>query len=449
MGGTGAGADAAQSSPSLHKPGTINVFDFLVDDDTPNASRTNIVSIEPPPSDVLQETAAPNDTGRQLRTMAQGNESRETFGESRYAENGFHYGQGPVPAFGAAERHLYLTPAPHKESTTGPHSRSGENSKDRKRKRVQVEDLHITTSRMLDQDDEIMTDAPPVLHSGLTGGLNRLMSRPDFPPEYPPSPDYSSSDGGGGGDDMEPSPGSPLKRTKRRSLIRNPIMALVPARRRSSVPQTGDGHNHSNHKLPRHHRSGRHHRDHEHHRRSRHRHERDADDDSDRLSPPPPSRKIKAIKYRSTEVERRRAQSHGNDHSNNGNHNNGVEQPRKNSRQHRHQSHDDAPQQASQLVLYRSHADLFLSFVKKGPESEKGCSINKALKRYHREVGTPRGHDEKELWKSLRLRRNERGEIVLFAAPSNGTATNSTAAARTNITDGGDDDDGSGSGSDY
>jgi cell growth-regulating nucleolar protein len=55
--------------------------------------------------------------------------------------------------------------------------------------------------------------------------------------------------------------------------------------------------------------------------------------------------------------------------------------------------------------------------VRKGPESEKGYSINKALKRWHRDVGSGSGskHDEeKELWKSLRLKRNERGEVVVF-----------------------------------
>ena len=54
----------------------------------------------------------------------------------------------------------------------------------------------------------------------------------------------------------------------------------------------------------------------------------------------------------------------------------------------------------------------------KGPESESGCSVNKALKRYHRErgekVGAEKQVEEKELWKSLRLRRNERGEVVVM-----------------------------------
>jgi cell growth-regulating nucleolar protein len=65
----------------------------------------------------------------------------------------------------------------------------------------------------------------------------------------------------------------------------------------------------------------------------------------------------------------------------------------------------------------RIRAESFLSVVKKGPESEKGYSVNKALKRWHRDAGTGSGakhEEEKELWKSLRLKRNDRGEVVIF-----------------------------------
>jgi cell growth-regulating nucleolar protein len=68
-------------------------------------------------------------------------------------------------------------------------------------------------------------------------------------------------------------------------------------------------------------------------------------------------------------------------------------------------------------VTYKSRADLFMSFITKGPDSERGCSINKVLKRFHRERdvrGEAKEDEDKELWKSLRLRRNDRGEIVLF-----------------------------------
>ena len=79
----------------------------------------------------------------------------------------------------------------------------------------------------------------------------------------------------------------------------------------------------------------------------------------------------------------------------------------------------EADNASGQLVVFKPRADLFLSFVNKGPDSERGCSMNKALKRFHRERTSTGGSlgkslEEKELWRSLRMRRNERGEIVLF-----------------------------------
>jgi len=66
----------------------------------------------------------------------------------------------------------------------------------------------------------------------------------------------------------------------------------------------------------------------------------------------------------------------------------------------------------------RELGESFLGLVTKGPESERGMSMNKVLKRYHREKDfqTDREKEEgdKELWKSLRLRRNEKGEVVVF-----------------------------------
>ncbi|KAJ5677233.1 uncharacterized protein N7477_002866 [Penicillium maclennaniae] len=80
--------------------------------------------------------------------------------------------------------------------------------------------------------------------------------------------------------------------------------------------------------------------------------------------------------------------------------------------------------------LQREMATHFLSLVSK--DSERGCSVHKALKRFHRDLsdeydanrGLDQGRsradrerredDEKDLWRSLRLRRNDRGEIVVF-----------------------------------
>ena len=53
-------------------------------------------------------------------------------------------------------------------------------------------------------------------------------------------------------------------------------------------------------------------------------------------------------------------------------------------------------------------------------EEDKSMSMDKALKRYHRmraeAGGAGKAVEEKELWKALRMKRNDRGEIVLFFA---------------------------------
>ena len=285
--------------------------------------------------------------------IANANASQETFGESRYGETGFHYGEGPVPT-AQAVGHVYETPAPRRERDRGRRrddDATRDRKKDNKRKRVHIDDLDLTSTRRRSGGDEIMTDAPPELHSGLTGGLNRLLSRPA---DYPPSPDYS------GGDGADPSPGSPLKRSKHSRAEKGDSTALVTTRPSKSSSRDRDGV-----------------RVHKRHRKRRHRHHQDDDGSLER-----PARALKAIEYPVAE----------NGH---------------------------AVTTVNQLVVYRTRAELFMSFVNKGPDSAKGCSVNKALKRYHRErgdigMGLGKAEEEKELWKTLRLRKNERGETVVF-----------------------------------
>ena len=220
-------------------------------------------------------------------------------------------------------------------------------STDKKRKRLQVEELDLTAARRPSQepDDAIMSDAPPaVLHSGLTGGLNRLLSKSKFPP----SPDYSND------------PPSPVKRSKQISTSQELVvkdyrerskpsssLAVTKVRKRRTSDES----------RPRKKKHRTHHHEDSHHHRER-------------------STKQKAIEYQST-------------------------------------SNEDSQQQ---LVVFKSRAELFMSFVTKGEESKSGMSMHKALKRYHRERGRTnvREEEEKELWKGLRMKRNERGEVVVF-----------------------------------
>lgn len=314
-----------------------NVFDFLVQSETPNASRLELSAPEPMPMiEDVPESREPQSRDLVRIRFDEANESVTNFIE---------YGNGPVSS------NIYETPAPKAERERKKEKKEREahreEKKDKKRKRLHVE-THDLNSR---GGDEVMTDAPPVLHSGLTGGLNRLLSRPSV---FPPSPDYS-------GDAGEPSPGSPLKKTKhstkRGRSISNNLMSLIANPMGSSREQSRE---HSEDRPRRKHRK----------------HREDSERPSRKMIEYLPQNGDGAVKVADEEVQ-------------------------------------------NQMVVYQPRGETLLSFINKGPESERGLSMNKALKRYHRERAATgstlsRAEEEKELWKSLRMKRNEVGEIVLF-----------------------------------
>jgi len=306
------------------------------------------------------------------RSSYSSRDERDMDYDDSYDAKGYSYGEVPVPIIHPT---AYETPAPkprqnglnrdsYHEVEIEPRSQK---STDKKRKR-QIEDLDLTQARRPSQElDEVMLDAdagPPVLHSGLTGGLNRLLSKSKFPP----SPDYSGSDG------TEPSPVSPVKRPKQQITVEKR------GRTSSALVRVRKIRRPSDESRPR-----KHHRSHKHDRHSDETHHSHAHAHV-RTHSERPKRALKTIEYP------------GHSHSNN-------------------TSQEDERQQ--QLVLYRTRAELFMSFVTKGPESDKGCSVHKALKRYHRErgetgLGLGKVEEEKELWREVRLRRNERGEVVVI-----------------------------------
>ena len=349
---------AAPTPPSAVPAKPVNVFDFLVAEETPNASR---VSLGGSNEQMRMVDHAPSvfEPGRQ--PMLEGPEDDQIHD---YDQNGFSYGTDPVRA---ANITSYQTPAPKSRHQNGAHdpvhelsANSTTRSTDKKRKR-QIEDLDLTQARRPSQElDEDMPDGssdPPILHSGLTGGLNRLLSKPHFPP----SPSYS------GGDAKPPiihtiTPANRTRSTgeKDKEKARGRATASSALVRVRKVRRTSDE------SRPR-----------KHHRSHKHGHVEHVSEK--------PKKVLKSIEY---------PQSHSQSTN----------------------SHEDSQ---NQLVVFRTRAELFMSFVTKGPESESGCSLNKALKRYHRErgergLGLGKQEEEKELWKSLRLRRNERGEIVLI-----------------------------------
>jgi cell growth-regulating nucleolar protein len=312
----------APTPPSAVEPeGHVNVFDFLVANPTPTASHVSLPATAP--IQLSEDTQL-------VRFDPEANGIADTFEEQAAM---VQYGAGPVPTH-------FETPAP-KAARRKVKDTDKEAKKDKKRKR-----LHIET-------DHIMTDAPPVLHSGLTGGMNRLMSRPTV---FPPSPDYS-------GGDVAETPASPLKKTKSKhhkssratETLSNSLMAMIAA---GSKPKASKKRT-----------------------------------------------KTKSSSTPSKPKKKRTAKT--------------LEAPKEQKLLEFRPGSKDGKEENGALVVYKPPAQQFLSFVTKGPESERGCSVNKALKRYHRErsaagSGASKLMDEKELWRSLRMKKNDRGEIVLF-----------------------------------
>jgi cell growth-regulating nucleolar protein len=296
----------APTPPAAVEDDNVNVFDFLVaTGQTPNASNTNLVREQ-----------------KELEPSENTSLVRYEYNAEEYLDPSSILGDAePLVQYGAGS---YETPAPIK---TDRKKRDGEKS-DKKRKRLHVEV----------PGDQVMTDAPPVLHSGLTGGLKGLM-------KLPPSP------GDSGADANDPLPTSPLKKSKSKhskhhGQVSNSIFGMMTS--------------HS-------------------------------------------SSKSKS-KKRKTSTKKSSSRHHR----------------EKSPKLLENGSRDTKNNEEGQMILFKPHADLFMDFVNKGPESERGCSMNKVLKRFHRErqaagSNMSKHMEEKELWRSIRLRRNEQGEIVLFS----------------------------------
>ncbi|KAF1815767.1 hypothetical protein P152DRAFT_196127 [Eremomyces bilateralis CBS 781.70] len=493
--------------------------------------------------------------------------------QREYESSGFGYGAAPVPptfdrfdSYGTlppypnghshdlppppsartpgapAINYKYVTPAPaHHRTKSLDHDTPSTSTTKKKRKRAPVEDLDLSarqhhhahsgpTSAALPHTADIhMADAleaTPGLHTGLTGGLSRLLHRHEFPgsPDYPrgavqdsplsPMKRAKQADGGFMSEEVRKSrawrererdreAGMEEEKAKGKSsrLVRDVAQRRAEREQRkekekekdkdkdkdkergrsrvtdtirritsgssaqtnatASTGVTADGalvmvRKHKTHlERERRRRSESSdtdsEREHDRERRSR-RKQRRAIKENGYDSDGRPTRKLKAIEYhrdRSRSAERDAgamvlhphgvagmgvAQTNGS-----GDRNGAATGVRKDG---------EAAQRLTSLFPTASaRQEMFLGFVTKGPGSERGCSVNKALKRWHREryerwyqmgsnghgsghgsghgeegngVGREgrtllsKGDEEKELWRGLRLRKNERGEVVVF-----------------------------------
>lgn len=343
----------APSPPPSAAAQPVNVFDFLVGEATPNASR---VSLGGSHEQMCMVDHAPPLFNKSLSS------SPESAHADNYNTHGYAYGTAPMQSH---SYDTYRTPA-SKPVRRSHHAHSG--STDKKRKR-QVEELDLSrASRSSAEVDDEMVDATgpdhPILHSGLTGGLNRLLAQTSA--NFPPSPDYS-------GDAAAPDP-SPLSPAKRKRATTSSTLGISTGNGILTVEKRG-------------------------------RRRPGATNHAGQLV------KVRKVRRSSDESRpRKRSTAH---------HRSEGSPPVPKQIEYHPARHDGSPAGRAEnaMVVYRSRAELFLSLVSKGPDSEHGYSINKALKRYHRERGSVRdikADEEKELWKSLRLKRNERGEVVVF-----------------------------------
>jgi len=203
----------APSPPSAapdFDPESVNVFDFLDNSQTPNASRLDLSASEPTPmvedtpenSDEYEDDEDEDEDEDELEDELEDEPKDEEEDEDEDVE----FNDGALVPYTTFNPE-FETPIATYE-TPMPLTRTKKEAKpsDKKRKHLHVETQDLDASPGRDSEDALMTDAPPVLHSGLTGGLRGLLARPSV---FPPSPDYS-------GDAAEPdqSPGTPLKRTK-------------------------------------------------------------------------------------------------------------------------------------------------------------------------------------------------------------------------------------------
>ncbi|KAF9883987.1 hypothetical protein FE257_002428 [Aspergillus nanangensis] len=405
---------------------SVNVFDFLVTGQTPNASK---VSLGGSKEQMTMKDHAPSvfESSKALSTGADG-ENQDY--DVAYEENGYSYGSGPIPPslYPNKDSNIsmeFMTPAPKKKkdrSRTANGQASATTSDKKRKRRTEEHDNEGADTPMMEAPSSVLNHpGTPMLHSGLTGGLNRLMRSPSLDAENDPT-ELSRR--------RYQDPSSPIKRTRRDDKdangdpglgisMKNRAERLVSSMFGGSVASTGSGHSNgaSNKTIVRTRRRG------------------SSDDEQDSVEI---RRSKKTAKVRGANGQVVSAD------------------PRKSKRKSSTQTDGDRPSQRQkqieypgsqrgedgQVVVYRQEnipdelqremASHFMSLVTKGPESGRGFSVNKVLKRFHRdftdEFDNDRGRDqgrsradrerriedEKDLWKTLRLRRNDRGEIVVF-----------------------------------
>lgn len=414
-----------------------SVFDYMIDEDQPNTPRISFTKAREREEMSMKHGAPTVFTDSRASSRSGYRNNEERINSQDYEEHGFSYGTEPInprpysnpnTSFASLD---FMTPAAKatklrlegKERPTPGHSRTNSGS-EKKRKRGDADANGINPDTpMTDVGSQIVTvDNTPAIHSGLTGGLGRMMSDESraFPrPESPSNDDHERRRDRGREErrskEHYEEPASPLKRSryskddpglgisiKGRAVKALSMVggALLPVpqqdgsktRRRASSSEhenqlsrmrEGEKRERKKHKVTRHNGTASSNIRHDHNRTRR----RGSDN-----SPDAQRQKLKAIEYRK--------------HSESGS----------------DSEEDNKKNGTAQVVIFgaadrqKRRCKSFLSNIP-GTESEKGYSVHKALKRWHKQndmkSNSSKAEEEQELWRGLRLKMNDRGEIVV------------------------------------
>ena len=398
---------------------TDSVFDYMVEEpDTPR------VAYGKEKGEMSMKNNAPalfTDSRASSRNGYRNKE--EQLHSQEYEDNGFSYGTEPVnprpyneanPSLASLD---FMTPSARTTKMildkdgrpTLAHSRTNSGSeKKRKRGDEQMHDVSMTDAP--DQGVRTAVNTPAVTHSGLTGGLSRMIT--DDSPDDNAERRRRDRERGDRRTGTQGDPTSPLKRSRQSKddkglgisikgrAVRALSMvlpgapaesAMVKSRRRTSSSEDPGP------DYPRGQESGK--RESKKHKVSRHngtssaniRHEPRTRRRGSEESPEAQRRKIKAIEYHKNEDS---------SDSDDGRKRNGT----------------------AQMVVFgaeeksKRRCETFIANIP-GAEYDKGYSIHKVLKRWHKQCdvrsSSHKNKVEEELWRALRLRKNDRGEIVV------------------------------------
>ncbi|KAL4811089.1 hypothetical protein BDV18DRAFT_5124 [Aspergillus unguis] len=383
----------------------VNVFDFMVDEKTPNASKVSLV--EPKEQMKMKDHAPSVFETSQAVARVKGDDEESKDYDVAYEEHGYSYGTGPIdqpvyPNKAAAVSMEFMTPAPKKkkdrrgERKQSPPTLSATTSEKKRKRRAEDHDMEDADTPMLEAPSSVLNHpgTPMLNHSGLTGGLDRMLRSPSLDDEGSENPRRRYQD-----------PSSPLKRSRRDEKDDAGLGISIKSRAERLVSSMFAGSSVSgssvagNEAEPRKAKKTHKIRNNDQIAPSdgmKTKRKISAQTEGDR-----PSRRLKKIEY--------------------------PDSPKNGDRDmvvYRQENHPDEVQ--------RQMAAHFLSLITKGPESTRGFSVNKVLKRFHKDFTDEfdgdrgrdqgrsradreqRGEDEKDLWRTLRVKQNERGEIVLF-----------------------------------